>query len=135
MTTSPRSSLLRSAAEQGRRRVFGGGLDRGFLLMLALAVAAGGFVLASRSEAAGWLALFVGLTSMAIYVAMPFIVVTVYCVFSALVSLWAGRPDPEETPMGVVLLAFAFTLPIVVALVLIVGQIPLVGAQLRGMFG
>jgi hypothetical protein len=135
MTTSPRSGLLRSAAEQGRRRVFGEGLDRGFLLMLALAVAAGGVVLAGRSDAAGWLALLVGLTSMAVYVAMPFVVVTIFCTFSALVSLWAGRPDAEETPMGVVLLAFAFTLPIVVALVALVGQIPLVGAQLRGMFG
>lgn len=134
MTTSAPSNL-RSAFDEGRGRVFGKGLDRGFLVMIALAVLGGGFVLAERGATGGWLGLLVGLASMAIYVALPFVVVTLYCTFSALVTRWAGRTAAEELPMRVVLTAFALTLPFVVALVVAIGRIPLVGAQLRGMFG
>ncbi|MDB5648826.1 MAG: hypothetical protein JWL62_346 [Hyphomicrobiales bacterium] len=135
MTPTRPVSPLHSAFQEGRGRVFGNGLDRGFLVMLVLAVLGGGFVLAGRGASGGWLGLLVGLASMAIYVALPFVVVTLYCTFSALVTRWAGRQSGEEVPMRVVLTAFALTLPFVVALVVAIGRIPLVGAQLRGMFG
>ncbi|MBX9741432.1 MAG: hypothetical protein K2X62_15260 [Beijerinckiaceae bacterium] len=128
------SGHLKSAFDEGRGRVFGAGLDKGFLLLLALAVLIGGVALAWRHDVVDIAGVLVGVASMAIFVTMPFLAVTIFCTSVSLLAQWAGTPETEDPPMAAVLGACAISLAIVVAIVGGIAHIPLVGDQLRAMF-
>jgi energy-converting hydrogenase Eha subunit B len=131
---SDMSSSLKSAFEEGRSRVFGEGLDRGFYVLLLVALLGGALALAWRQGNMDPVAILIGIASMAIFVAMPFLAVTIFCTAISLLSQWTGTRDDADPPMAAVLGACAITLAIIVSIVGGISQIPLVGAQLRSIF-
>lgn len=128
------SGSLKTAFQEGRSRVFGEGLDRGFYALLLVALLGGAFGLAWRQGSMDPVAILVGIASMAIFVAMPFLAVTIFCTAISLLAQWTGTKDDADPPMTAVLGACAITLAIIVAIVGGISQIPLVGAQLRSIF-
>ena len=128
------TNLMRSAFAEGRMRVFGGGFDRSFRVLLAAAVVAGGLLLAFRHPTLDLPVILVGIASMAIFVTMPFLAVTIFCTTVSLFAGWAGVAEDADPPMSTVLGACALTLVVVAAIVAAIVQVPLIGDQLRAMF-
>lgn len=124
----------RESLADGVRRVFGDGFDRGFKIMLALSLLVGGLALAWRHPEEGVLAIAFGFVAMAINIALPFIVVTIFCTASALILRLACPDRESDAPLPVVIGALVVTVLCVVAISWGLGHIPVVGAQLRGLF-
>lgn len=124
-----------AAWAESRRRVFGSGFDRSFRMILAVAYVAGAFFLAHRLGGVGPLSVLSGLVAMALFLAMPLVTIFSYLLALSFIAHRIGVAEDADPPMAAVFGAFALAL---VAAILFVGgsfSLPIVGAQLRLIFG
>lgn len=122
------------ALGEARSRVFARGFDLSFRIVLAVAYVAGALFLAQRGGGLTVGAILAGLVSMALFLAMPLVMIFVYVTAISFLARITGVPDEADPSLREVALAFVFTLCFAVAFVGGISKLPVVGAQLRAIF-
>jgi predicted membrane metal-binding protein len=125
---------LAAAFAEARLRVFGGGFDTSFRAVLGLAYVAGAIFLGTRGGV-GPASIAAGFVSMALFLAMPLVTIFTY-LFGLSFLAHLGEVSPEaDPPMRAVFAAFAVALLVAASFVSGAFALPVIGAQLRVIFG
>ena len=128
-----REAALAAWAE-ARARVFGGGFDRSFRIVLALAYVGGALFLAHRGGGLSPVSIVTGLASMTLFLMMPLVVIFTYVLGLSFLAALSGLDEDADPPMHTVFAAFAVALICGAGFVGGAFALPMVGAQLRLIF-
>jgi hypothetical protein len=123
-----------AAWAEARARVFGGGFDRSFRIVLALAYLGGALFLAQSSGGLAPVSILTGLASMTLFLMMPLVVIFTYVLGLSFLAAVSGLDGEADPPMHTVFAAFIFALICGAGFIGGTFALPLVGAQLRLIF-
>ena len=128
------TEAFKKAWAEACARVLGGGFDRSFRIVLAIAYLAGALFLAHRAGGLSVLSLASGAAAAALFIAMPLVTIFAYVLGLSLLANLNGVPEDDDPPMRSVFAAFAIAVAIGVGFVGGAFSLPAVGDHLRMIF-